>query len=157
MSQVTISADNVDKEWLEKPRRWNLEFIKKFMFFFGPISSVFDFVTFFVLFKLFSASEPLFQTGWFMESLATQVLVVHVIRTRGIPFVQSRASIYLTLSTLACVAVAWLIPYTEVGKFFKFQPLPLNLALIVAAITIVYLVIAEIAKRYFYRRYFKLL
>ena len=101
ISQVAIPADNVDKDWLQKPRRWNLQFIKKFMYFFGPISSIFDFLTFFVLFYLFSASEGIFQTGWFMESLATQVLVVHIIRTRQIPFIQSRASKYLLGSTFA--------------------------------------------------------
>ena len=157
LSQVTIPADNVDRDWLQKPRRWNLDFIKKFMYFFGPISSLFDFVTFFILFKLFSASEPLFQTGWFMESLATQVLVVHIIRTKGIPFVQSRASKYLLASTFACVAAGWLIPYTKVGEFFKFQPLPLHMAAIVVVIVIGYLAIVETAKKYFYRRYFKLL
>ena len=157
MSQVTISTDNVDKDWLDKPRRWNLEFIKKFMYFFGSISSIFDFLTFFILFSLFSASEPMFQTGWFMESIATQVLVVYVIRTRGIPFIQSWPGKYLFASTIASVAIAWAIPYTALGRFFKFQPLPLELVAIILAIVIGYLTLAEFAKRYFYKRYFKLL
>jgi Mg2+-importing ATPase len=157
LSQVAIPADNVDDDWLKKPRRWNLEFIKKFMYFFGPISSLFDFVTFFVLFGLFSSTEGTFQTGWFMESLATQVLVVHIIRTRGIPFVQSRAGKWLLASTFVCVAIGWIIPYTVVGEFFKFQPLPWPLALAIVGIVITYLILAEAAKRVFYRKYFKIL
>jgi len=156
-SQLAISADNVDAEWLKKPRRWNLDFIKKFMYFFGPVSSIFDFLTFFVLFNLFSASEGLFQTGWFMESLATQVLVVHVIRTQRVPFLQSRASKFLTAGSFVVVMLGWAIPYTPVGAFFKFQPLPLSLLLVIAAIVVGYLVLAEAAKRIFYKRYFKLL
>jgi Mg2+-importing ATPase len=156
VSQLTISTDNVDPDWMRKPRRWNLEFIKKFMYFFGPLSSIFDFITFFALFNLFSASEGLFQTGWFMESLATQILVVHVIRTRQVPFAQSRASKYLVASTFVCVALGWLIPYTAVGAFFKFQPLPLPLVLMIVAIVFGYLALAEFAKRIFYKRYFKI-
>jgi len=154
LSQAAIPADNVDPDWLQKPRRWNLEFIKRFMYFFGPISSLFDFATFFVLFNLFAASEPLFQTGWFMESLATQVLVVHLIRTRQLPFIQSRASKFLIASTFVCVALGWLIPYTPVGEFFKFQPLPLAMVLAIVGIVAAYLMLAEAAKRIFYKRYF---
>jgi Mg2+-importing ATPase len=152
-SQVTIPADNVDGDWLKKPRRWDLGFIKKFMYFFGPISSLFDFLTFFILFNLFSASEGMFQTGWFMESLATQVLVIHIIRTRKIPFVQSRAGKYLLASTIGCVALGWLIPYTVIGGFFKLQPLPLPLAAALAAIVCGYLAVVQLAKNYFYRRH----
>lgn len=156
-SQVTIPADNVDDDWLKKPRRWNLDFIKKFIYFFGPISSFFDFLTFFVLFNLLSASEGMFQTGWFMESLATQILVIHLIRTQKIPFIQSRPSRYLLASTVACVAIGWVIPYTKIGHFFQFQPLPLHLIAAIAAIVIGYLAIVQVAKRYFFRRYFKFL
>jgi Mg2+-importing ATPase len=157
LSQVAIPMDNVDGEWLQKPRRWSLEFIKKFMYFFGSISSLFDFLTFFILFNILAASEGMFQTGWFMESLATQVLVIHVIRTRRLPFIQSRAGKFLLASTLVCVAVGWTIPFTALGRFFKFQPLTWPAVAAIALIVLGYLVIAQVAKGFFYRRYFKLL
>jgi len=157
LSQITIPADNVDSDWLRKPHRWNLDFIKKFMYFFGPISSLFDFLTFFILYKIFSLPEPLFQTGWFIESLATQVLVIHVIRTRKLPFIESRPSKYLLVSTLACVATGWLIPYTPIGGYFGFQPLPVPLLGAIALIVFGYLVLVEAVKKIFYRRYFKIL
>jgi len=154
ISQVTIPLDNVDKEWIQKPRRWNLQFIKKFMYFFGPISSFFDFTTFFVLFYVFHVSESIFQTGWFMESLATQALVIHFIRTRQLPFIQSTASKYLLLSTILCVAIGWIIPFTFIGKFFKFQPLPPIIIIAIVLIVAVYLIFIEVGKRIFYKRHF---
>jgi Mg2+-importing ATPase len=157
LSQITIPFDNVDKEWVQKPHRWNLQFIKKFMYFFGPVSSLFDFVTFFILFKVFAASEPLFQTGWFMESLATQVFVIHIIRTKQVPFVQSRPSKYLLASTIFCVALGWVIPSTVIGKFFQFKPLPLEMIAAIVLIVAVYLVLVEAVKRIFYRRHFNLI
>ena len=153
LSQVAIPLDKVDIEWVQKPRRWNLMFIKKFMYFFGPISSVFDFLTFFLLFKIFGASEGLFQTGWFMESLATQVLVIHVIRTKQIPFLQSWPSKFLLASTAVCVAVGWLIPITPLGRYFHFEPLSLGMIGAIVLIVAVYLVIVEAMKRIFYRKY----
>lgn len=154
ISQVAIPMDNVDKEWVRKPHRWNLQFIKKFMYFFGPISSLFDFATFFLLFAVFKASESLFQTGWFMESLATQVLVIHVIRTKQLPFMKSTASKFLLFTTIFCVGVGWVIPFTIIGKFFQFHPLPLTMIITIAAIVAVYLVLVELAKRIFYKRNF---
>jgi Mg2+-importing ATPase len=152
-SQVTIPSDNVDQEWISRPRKWNLDFIKKFMYVFGPISSIFDFLTFFVLFYVFKTNASVFQTGWFMESLATQTLVVHIIRTRQIPFLQSRASKYLIISTVTAVVVGWLIPFTFIGRFFKFSPLPINILLIISGLIIVYLGLVEVVKRMFYKRY----
>lgn len=152
-SQITIPSDNVDKDWTNKPRKWDLNFIKKFMYVFGPISSIFDFFTFFVLFSIFKVGESAFQTGWFMESLATQVLVIHVIRTRQIPFLQSKASNLLLLSTLLAVTVGWIIPFTPLGGFFKFSPLPIHILLTIAGLVAVYLLLVEIAKRFFYRKY----
>ena len=157
LSQVTIPTDNVDNDWLKKPHRWNLDFIKKFMYFFGPVSSLFDFLTFFMLYRLFASSESLFQTGWFMESLATQILVIHFIRTRRLPFVESRAGKYLMISTLACVAVGWIIPFTALGRFFKFQAPPASMVAAIIGIVIVYLAVVEVVKRFFYRRYFKMM
>jgi Mg2+-importing ATPase len=153
---VTIPADNVDEDWLNRPRRWNLKFIKKFMYCFGPISSIFDFLTFFVLLCIANASESVFQTGWFMESLATQILVIHIIRTKKIPFLQSRASKYLMLSTIACVFAGWIIPFTFIGEFFKFQPLPWPVVLSITAIVLIYLFVVETVKKIFYKKYAKI-
>jgi Mg2+-importing ATPase len=152
-SQITIPSDKVDDDWIKKPRNWDLSFIKKFMYVFGPISSFFDFLTFFILFSIFKVGESTFQTGWFMESLATQTLVIHVIRTRQIPFLQSRASKFLLLSTFTAVAVGWLVPFTSLGKFFKFSPLPLNILFTIIGLVAVYLVLVEIVKRIFYKKY----
>lgn len=157
LSQVTIPVDNVDSEWLQKPHHWNLDFIKRFMYFFGPVSSMFDFLTFFTLYGLFSATEGVFQTAWFIESLATQVLVIHFIRTRKVPFAQSRASKYLLISTFACVIIGWVIPFTAAGRFFKFEPLPAPVIFAVVAIVIGYLAVVEAVKRFFYKRYFKMM
>jgi P-type Mg2+ transporter len=153
ISQITIPADNVDKEWIEKPRRWDMKFIKRFMFIFGPVSSFFDFLTFFVLFYGFKLSESAFQTGWFLESLATQVLVIHIIRTRKIPFLQSRPANYLVYSTFGAVAFAWILPFTPLASFFGLVPLSLNILWALLIIIAVYLCIVEIAKRYFFRRH----
>jgi Mg2+-importing ATPase len=152
-SQITIPTDNVDKEFMQKPKRWNMKFIKEFMFVFGPISSVFDILTFILLFVVFKVPAAMFQTGWFIESLATQALVIHVIRTKRIPFLQSTASPQLLFSSVICVAIGWIIPYTRVGRFFGFSPLPAYILFSIAGLVIVYLFIVEIAKRLFYRRY----
>jgi Mg2+-importing ATPase len=157
LSQVAIPLDRVDKEWIKKPRHWNLKFIRKFMYFFGPISSVFDFLTFFLLFKFFGVSESLFQTGWFMESLATQVLVIHVIRTKQVPFLQSWPSKFLLFSTILSVAIGWLIPISPLGKYFHFEPLTLGMIVTIVLIVMAYLAIVEAMKRIFYRRYFRFL
>jgi P-type Mg2+ transporter len=93
----------VDATYLQKPKRWNISFIQRFMLLFGPLSSIYDFLTFFILLRVFHASETLFHTGWFIESLATQTLVIFVIRTAGNPF-KSGASLALTLSVPLCVA-----------------------------------------------------
>ncbi len=152
-SQVTIPWDSVDEDWIKKPRRWNLPFIKKFMYVFGPISSVFDLLTFFVLFSLFHLGEASFQTGWFMESLATQALVIHIIRTRQLPFVQSNASKLLTISTVGAVAIGWLIPYTPLGALFGFSPPPVQVLFVIAGLVVLYLLLVEGMKRLFYRKY----
>lgn len=121
------------------------------MYTFGLVSSVFDLITFYVLFSVFNASASVFQTGWFMESLATQTLVIHVIRTRKIPFLQSRASFWLTFSTFVCLAIGWIIPYTNIGTFFHFSPLPFFIVGVLIGLTLTYLVVVEIMKRIFYR------
>lgn len=153
MSQITISSDRVDDDWVKTPRKWDLKRLKHFMFTFGLISSIFDFATFFLLFSVFHVSESVFQTGWFMESLATQTLVIHIIRTRKIPFLQSRPSMWLFISTFACLALGWMIPYTPLGKLFHFTPLPLPILFAIVGLVLVYLVIVEIGKRLFYKKH----
>jgi P-type Mg2+ transporter len=151
ISQLTIPTDNVDEEWVTKARRWNMKFIKKFMLFIGPISSIFDFSTFFLFYYGFKAEAGVFQTAWFLESLATQTLVIHFIRTKKIPFIQSMASLPLIFSTFSVVAIGWLIPYTPIGEFFGFVPLPPYMLGAIGLIVIVYLGLVEIGKRMFYR------
>jgi Mg2+-importing ATPase len=150
-SQITIPSDDVDEEYTRSPKRWNIHFIKRFMYLFGPISSCFDFVTFFILYAVLHADAQTFQTGWFLESLATQTLVIHIIRTRRIPFLQSRASKWVFLSTFSCVVIGWILPYTALGRYFGFIPLPLPVLFTIASIVLVYMCIVEFAKRYFYR------
>lgn len=153
ISQFTISTDAIDTDWLRRPRKWHLDSVKKFMYVFGPVSSLFDFFTFFILFAVFNLSMSEFQTGWFMESLATQVLVIHIVRTRHLPIIKSRASILLTFSTLFAVVIAWGIPFTPIGALFNFTPLPLPVMGAIVALVMVYLIIVEITKRVFYRKF----
>lgn len=152
-SQVTLPTDHVDDDWIKKPHRWNLKHIKNFMLTIGPVSSVFDIATFLILFFGFGLSASAFQTGWFMESLATQTLVIHVIRTRRIPFVQSKPSLPLLLSTLGMLALGWTIPFTPVGAYFRFSPPPLPVILSIVGIVILYLGCVEIAKRAFFKKH----
>ena len=151
-SQVTIPFDSVDNDWISHPRQWNLSSVKKFMYVFGPISSIFDLLTFFTLYSVFKLHESAFQTGWFLESLATQTLVIHVIRTKHFPLIESRAAKPLIVSTLAAVSIAWLLPLTPVGRLFKFSPLPLPVVLTIIFLVVAYLIIVEFVKRLYYRK-----
>jgi Mg2+-importing ATPase len=151
MSQVTIPTDNVDEDWLKRPRHWNLKYVKKFMYTFGPISSIFDILTYVIMLYVFRSGASVFQTAWFMESLATQTLVIHFIRTRQLPFVKSTASRWLLLSTFSAVVIGWLIPYTPLGAFFQFSPLPAKVLWAICGLVIIYLLLVEVAKRFFYR------
>ncbi len=151
-SQLSIPTDFVDESMLRKPRRWNIAVLRKFMLGIGPISSVFDFATFFVLLRVLHASPPQFQTGWFVESLATQTLVLFVIRTAGNPL-RSRPSTPLTITILAAVAVGLALPFMPLGRYFGFVPLPWSFFVFLAACTIVYLVSVQYAKRLAIRGY----
>lgn len=124
ISQISIPTDNVDPESLRKPRHWDIKFIKYYMLFFGPISSIYDFLTFGMMLWVFHADQALFQTGWFVESLATQVLVVFIIRTTRVPFYKSRPSKWLTATCLSVVAVGLLLPFTPLASGLGFTPLP---------------------------------
>lgn len=151
-SQVSIPTDTVDDDYLKRPRRWDIKFIRHFMLVFGPVSSVFDLLTFGLLVYVFKANEGLFQTGWFIESLATQVLVIHIIRSRH-SFRQSHASKWLMLTTTGCALIGLVIPYTPLGEFFGFVPLPLFYLAAIAGLVALYLVIVEYVKRWFFVRY----
>ncbi len=152
-SQVTIPTDNVDSEYTSKPKKWEMGFIKNFMFIFGPISSIYDYLTYILMFFVFRASAPVFHTAWFMESLATQTLVIYVIRTRKIPFIESKPSRALIISTIVSVAVGWLIPFTSLGRYLGFVSLPINIVLCLVILVVLYLICVEIGKRLFYKRF----
>ncbi len=151
-SQLTLATDAVDGNLVKKPPRWDIKFVKKFMIVFGPISSIFDFATFGLLLLVFRLPESQFQTGWFIESLATQVFVIYIIRTRLIPFMQSRPSRPLFLNTLLVVVIGWVIPFVGLGAFFSFTSLPLSVLLGIAGIVLAYLVVTEVAKRVFFAK-----
>ena len=125
-SQTTIPTDNVDAEYLAVPRRWDISNIAKFVLFIGPISSIFDYVTYFMMLYVFNAwnNPALFQTGWFVESLLTQTLIIHIIRTAKIPFLESRASTALITTTIVIAAIGIALPFTWLGGFLGFVPLP---------------------------------
>jgi Mg2+-importing ATPase len=152
VSQVSLSTDSVDEDSILKPPHWNLDFIKRFMYVFGPISSLFDFITFGALYYVFKLAQPAFQAGWFMESMATQILVVYFIRTRKIPFIESSPSLLLLFNTLLVVAAAWIIPFTPLGAIFGFALPGARVVLSIVAIVAVYLFMVEMVKRWFYRR-----
>ena len=120
---------------------------------FGPISSIFDFLTFFVLIFFYKASASLFQTAWFVESLFTQTLVIFVIRTRTIPFFRSKPSKSLWVNIAVILAIALALPFIFFGNYFSFVALPMNFLLILAVFIVVYLGLVELMKRWFYRRY----
>jgi P-type Mg2+ transporter len=154
VSQVSIPSDNVDASASQRPRRWQIGFIRQFMMIIGPISSIYDFLTFGVLLWMFHAAnnESLFHTGWFVESLATQTLVVFVIRTQANPL-RSRPSRPLLVSVLTVVVVAIVLPYTPLGSFLRFTPLPPSLLGTIAVLTLTYLVLVQVVKSWFYRRH----
>jgi Mg2+-importing ATPase len=119
----------------------------------GPVSSVFDFLTFFLLLVVFRASVPVFQTAWFVESLSTQTLVVFVLRTRKTPFFKSKPGRFLVISSLSVVAVAFALPYTPLGAIFKFSPPPVTFYLALVGLIAAYLLLVEVVKKWFLKRY----
>jgi Mg2+-importing ATPase len=150
LSEVAIPLDHVDPDEVSGPQRWDMRFIRNFMWVVGPVSSLFDFLTFYVLLAILHADETLFQTGWFIESLATQVLVIFVIRTRQNPLA-SRPHLALAATSLAVVVAAIALPFTGLGDYFGFRPPPAEYFVILASMTVAYLAIVEATKRVFYR------
>jgi len=150
--EMTIPSDRVDPELLERPAQWDIRMIRRFMIFFGPISSIFDFATFGVMLFVFHARGSLFQTAWFTESLATQSLVIFAIRTRRVPFFRSRPGRALALGTIGSVTVAILLPFTPIAPLMSFTPLPLGFLAILGLMVVTYLTLVELGKHLFFGR-----
>jgi Mg2+-importing ATPase len=157
ISQIAIPFDNVDSEFLARPQNWRADDIGRFMLFFGPVSSVFDIVTFIVMWFVFHANSPahqtLFQSAWFVEGLVSQTLVVHMIRTRRIPFIQSRAGWPLIIMTLLIVAIGITIPMSSAAAYFKMQALPLSYFAWLVGIILCYMLLTQAMKSYYSRRF----
>jgi Mg2+-importing ATPase len=151
-SQVAIPSDSVDPSFIQKPQHWDFSLIRNFMIFIGPLSSIFDFLTFFLLLHVFHAGPVLFHTGWFVESLATQTLVVFVIRTANNPL-RSRPSTPLIITVLLVVAIGILLPYTPLARPLGFTPLPGLYYLFLIGMTLAYLLLVELVKRPLLKRY----
>jgi P-type Mg2+ transporter len=154
-SQTTIPTDEVDPEWLTRPRKWAIGELRRFILFIGPISSIFDYVTFFLMLYVFKSwtNADLFHTGWFVESLFTQTLIIHVIRTNKIPFLQSRASKALTFTSVLIVAFGAFLPYSPLAGWLGFVPLPPLYWLFLSGMLVIYVVLTQLVKTWFYRRF----
>ncbi|PTU01118.1 magnesium-translocating P-type ATPase, partial [Pseudomonas sp. HMWF031] len=146
-----IASDNVDREWQSTPHRWNITQIRNFMVVFGLVSSLFDILTFVALYLMAQMVPEVFRSGWFVESLLTQLLTIFIVRTYK-PFYQSRPAKLLIASALGIGLLAIGLPYSPVAPWFGLVPLPLNILLLMLAISLVYMVSAEFVKRVFYRR-----
>jgi P-type Mg2+ transporter len=149
LSQLTIPTDNVDPSYTVRPRRWDAALVQRFMFGLGPISSVFDFLTFGIMLFVFNAGPQLFRAGWFIESLATQTLVILVLRTAGNPF-KSRPSTPLLLTVLGSVAAGLVVGLSPLGTMIGFDLLPAGFFAVLVVLVAVYLAIVQVVKRRFY-------
>jgi P-type Mg2+ transporter len=167
-SQVGIPADHVDEEYLKTPRKWNIQNIRRFMICIGPMSSIFDYATFFLMLYFFNCRlyshaattpemktyyESLFHTGWFVESILTQTLIVHIIRTNRIPFFQSIASPFLLATTLIVMIAGASLPYLPIGSYFGFVPLPFSFWIWIVGFLLCYSLLTHSVKVWFHRKY----
>jgi Mg2+-importing ATPase len=146
LAQITIPTDTIEPFYVQRPQRWNIGMIRNFMLLIGPVSSLYDFLTFYVLLRVFNFGEVLFHTGWFLESLATQTLVLFVIRTVGRPW-SNRPSVPLIATTLVVVAIGGALPYSTLADALGFAPPPALYFLFLAAVLATYLTIVELVKR----------
>jgi len=159
LSQVALPTDEVDREYILKARPWNVNYIKKFMVIIGPISSLYDFLTFGIMLFVFNVHAspielaPLFHTGWFIESLCTQTLVIYIIRTGKIPFIESRPSKLLMLTSISIVTAAILITFSPLAKSFGFVALPPLYFKILFFMVVTYLLLVQFVKSWFIKRY----
>ncbi len=152
LSQMAIPSDNVDSNLIIKPKKWDISFIKRFMFLFGSVSSIFDFLTFFVLLGILHVTVAAFRTGWFVESLLTQTLVIFLIRTRMFPFFKSKPGKLLIISAAIVSVVGIMLTVFPVGRYFSFVPLSSRFYIFIFGITVLYLFCVELAKKFFYSR-----
>jgi Mg2+-importing ATPase len=154
-SQTAIPTDEVDADWLTKPRQWTIGEIQRFILFIGPISSIFDYLTFFIMLYVFNSwhNPALFHTGWFVESLFTQTLIIHVIRTNKIPFIQSRASWPLIVTSVIIVAVGAWLTVSPLAGTLGFVPLPSLYWMLLAIMLLGYVILTQVVKTWFYRRF----
>jgi Mg2+-importing ATPase len=151
VSNMTLPTDNIDVEYTELPKRWDIDFVRKFTLFFGPFSSLYDFLTYGIMLFIFGASPALFHSGWFVESFWTEVLVIFVIRTRRIPFVTSRPGKWLTVLTLSAVAFGTILPFTFLGNFLGFTALPIEFWILLILMVATYLLLVDAGKVFFYK------
>ncbi|MCX6054372.1 MAG: magnesium-translocating P-type ATPase [Chloroflexi bacterium] len=152
LPEMTIASDRVDDIFVERPRRMDIKFIRRFMLIFGPLSSIFDFATFAVLLWLMKANEQSFQTGWFIESILSAGVVVFAVRTR-LPFLKSRPSRVMLAITGAVIMVTLWLPYSPLASLMGFTPLPITYLIVIFGMVIMYFISAEFLKRWFYRKY----
>jgi Mg2+-importing ATPase len=154
-SQTTIPTDDVDNDWLRKPRKWAMGEVQRFILFIGPISSLFDYATFFLMLYVFDSwqNPALFHTGWFIESIFTQTLIIHVIRTHRIPFIESRASRPLIVSSILVVSGAAWLTISPLADSLGFVSLPPLYWLCLAGMLVCYVALTQIVKTWFYKRY----
>ena len=151
IGQLAIPTDRVDSEVLARPSAWDIAFVRRFMAVFGPVSSVFDFLTFYVMIVILNAGHSEFRTGWFVESLATQTLVIFVIRTRRVPFLRSRPSRAMIALPISCAVIGAILPFSPLSQLLGFASLPLEFFLILLAMIVAYLLLAEVVKARFYK------
>jgi Mg2+-importing ATPase len=151
MSEMTIPTDNVDPEQLARPARWDMGLIRRFMLTFGPINSLADFSIFAVMLAVFHAGPVAFRSGYFLESFITQTLIIFAIRTRRVPFLRSRASWPLTLTTAGVTLAGAGLPFSPLAGFFGFTRLPLEFFAFLVPVAVGYVTVVEVAKRWFFR------
>jgi Mg2+-importing ATPase len=157
MSNMTIPTDNVDEEYTDRPRQWDIDFVRKYTLFLGPFSSLYDFLTFGIMLFIFGCyvatpqAAALFQSAWFVESFWTEVLIMFVIRTRRIPFLTSRPGKWLTILILSFVAFGTIFPYSPFGRFVGMVPLPAKFWILNILMVVTYLILVDAAKVFFYK------
>ena len=154
-SQTTIPTDKVDPDWLIKPRKWAIDEVQRFILFIGPISSIFDYITFYIMWVVFNSKNnpALFHTGWFVESIFTQTLIIHVIRTNKLPFIESRASSQLIISSLIIVIIGAWLPSSPLAGTLGFVPLPWLYWLLLCLILLCYIGLTQLIKNWLVKKY----
>jgi Mg2+-importing ATPase len=157
ISQISIPWDMMDAEYLEKPRKWEADSIARFMIFIGPISSIFDYVMFAVMYYYFKANTPanqsLFQSGWFIEGLLSQTLIIHMIRTKKIPFIQSWATAPVIALTSAIMVIGIALPFTPFASAFEMVPLPWQYFPILIAVLVAYCALTQAIKVWYIKKF----